>query len=203
MSRYAVISLLLLPMVTAWGCANTVLFSTWTTTGIEINGAEGTQSAKLGYERFEGVVMPDRTRHVVDDGDGVDAYPVASRYRLKSGSVSLASLGSVKIYHVFASGEAAVQEGVQRSLENDFNKLVVGLGEEVDVDHAQEIRRMIDAAGDPEKASMLAAVSDVLGDGSTLSPGRARILIGEAVDAKRSSDLEKLHARIKKIVEGD
>ena len=103
-------------VVMTCGCRSTVTFAASTMIGVEINGVEtGEQSAKVGYQRVEGVTMPlrfDEEAGSLDNSGEVmpDAYPVISAFKMKTGSLFSSSMGDMEIHQVFASGEAAADQ---------------------------------------------------------------------------------------------
>jgi len=126
MKRLLILSIVLAVVVTT-GCQNTLYFATGTQFGIEINAAEGgRQTAKIGYHRMEGVVMPlRRTDEQAEEGGKLKpaAYPVLSIFDLESGTLLLAGLGTTKVRQVFATGRAAVQEKSVESVNNTMRAL--------------------------------------------------------------------------------
>ena len=109
------------------GCAsNSVAFVTTTTTGVEINAVEGgQQSAKVGFERFEGVVMPMVTKN--NEKETVyltDAYPIYAEYEFHSGGLTTTGENAgLIIRQVFAIGRAAAEEDVRNKAHSDFQSL--------------------------------------------------------------------------------
>lgn len=108
----------------AAGCADTIVFVTSTTTGIEVSAVEGgKQTAKVGYERAEGVIMPMRT----DNGVRKEAYSVVAAYDMRVTGLALANLGSVRIAQVFATGKAAEKPLSVKQVEKTFAATIVAL----------------------------------------------------------------------------
>lgn len=105
------------PLVTLTFCAatlatlsacNTVVFTTASTVGLEVNALESaSQSVKVGYHRFEGVVMP----HNPEDGAADKTYSVRSMFEMRIGRFLFPAPGperrGVTIEQVFATGKAA------------------------------------------------------------------------------------------------
>lgn len=126
--RAAAASALLL-LFLATGCANNaVLFTTMTRTGVEISAVDGgKQSAHVGFERFEGVVMP--TVYTNTSGETVtlkQAYPVYAEYEYATGGLTPASAtndSALILRQVFATGRAATNQSVQRKAQQDFKAL--------------------------------------------------------------------------------
>jgi hypothetical protein len=119
--------LLLLVFVT--GCANNaVVFTTMTRTGVEINAAEGgQQSAHVGFDRFEGVLMPLVFTNSQGQAETLkQAYPVYAEYEFASGGLTPASAtngGALILRQVFATGKAATKGNTQKNVEKDFKAL--------------------------------------------------------------------------------
>jgi len=92
----------------AGGCSNSILFTTSSMVGIELNALEGnSQSIKLGYQRVEGVLMP-VNKDGSDNGDIRDnAYSVLSVMDMDTGTLLLGNLQTTTIRQVFATGNAA------------------------------------------------------------------------------------------------
>ena len=129
--KIALSGLAALALLCAIGCANTVVVSTSTMIGVEINAADaGEQTAKVGYQRAEGVVMPIRkSKANVRCGESSiipNAYPVISVFELKTGSLLLAGLGPLRLNSVFATGRAAVADNEPSSVVNSFSALKTG-----------------------------------------------------------------------------
>lgn len=99
-------------------CQNAIVFTTSTQTGIELNAGEGgRETVKVGYDRFEGVIMPLRKKNgqIIDE-----AYPIYSRYEFKTGPLLLSAVTTTHVSHVFATGEAALQTNAHRTVDRVF-----------------------------------------------------------------------------------
>lgn len=115
-------------LLTACKAPNSVVFVTTTGINVEASTAAGTEStAHVGFNRFEGVIMPGRYSNGTPR---TNAYPVISRMDFTSGSVflpamSLTNVGGgapLRIHQVFATGRAATPSSV-KATSQDFNKL--------------------------------------------------------------------------------
>lgn len=113
----------------AGGCANrAVIFATTTRTAVEISAAEGgQQGVHVGFDRFEGVMMPlVHTNHGGQTVTLAQAYPVYAEYEYATGGLTPASAtngSALVLRQVFATGRAATNVAVQRQVSADFQAL--------------------------------------------------------------------------------
>jgi hypothetical protein len=163
-------------------CKNSVLFTTSTMLGVELNALEGgEQSVKVGYQRAEGVMMPVRKK----DGKIMEeAYPVISLYDMDTGSLLLRALTTTRVKQVFATGRAAVKPTAAGAALKAFQALEGELLPKDLIDPAARLIKIINETNDSGKLNaMLAIVNDELKDyGDTpTTKGKAKLLINDAV----------------------
>jgi hypothetical protein len=182
------------------GCSNTLLFTTGTQLGIEVNAAEGgQQTAKVGYQRFEGTVMPIRKR---DGTIAEEVYPVLAVYSLETGTLLLGGLTTTKIRQVFATGKAAVQPRAAEAVERAFRSLEGELIPEATLAPADELLALVDKTPDEKLAAVLGALREELvdpGEPAPASKAEAKAKIGDVAlkagsDARLRRALDKVRA---------
>lgn len=165
------------------GCKgpSAVVFVTTTGINVEASTADGTETtARVGYNRFEGVIMPGRNP---DGSPRKKAYPVLSKMDFSSGSLflpafSMTSTGAtapMRLNQVFATGKAATGPGSAESVKNDFNILSGRLAEHRTSQAA--VRKFIAAATEPElkEAWNMAAKTGLIGEAPTQPKGADKL----------------------------
>lgn len=112
------------------GCStNTVVFTTATRLGVEINSTEpGQQGAHVGYERFEGAIMPMVATDKEQAESRLDeAYPIYSRHYFHIGSLKPKFLGGegrgIVVIQAFATGAQSTTQTVRTSIDNQFAQM--------------------------------------------------------------------------------
>lgn len=136
---------------------NTVVFTTASTVGIEVNALESaSQTVKVGYHRFEGVVMP----HDPEDGATNKTYSVRSIFEMRVGPFLVPAFGDQKrgvaIEQVFATGSAASGSKLVPKVELDSYE--VKAIEKAETEKVKkEGRRLAEAAGKKWKWQLRAA----------------------------------------------
>jgi hypothetical protein len=156
------------------GCAsNAVVLSTATRNGVEINTTEaGQQGAHVGFERFEGVIMPIVGTN--QNGKTIylnEAYPIYSKYYFHSGGL-LAKLASkddrgLILKQAFATGRAATNESVRTQVDKDFNRLKAHVGDLAAFDQRNKLLDLIYKVANtrtPFEEQVRTAVKEVFGD---------------------------------------
>jgi hypothetical protein len=193
--------LLVLPLATA--CQNSILFTTSNLTGLELNTVEGgQQTAKLGYQRFEGVVMPMRTRELAD-GTVIyeEAYSVLAATSMQSKGFLTSTLSNVRITQVFATGRAAVQENAGKVLQKAVAALSGKLLTEEQIVSFEDFAELTDKhEDDPAKMEVIyATVNDELelqGTSKVSTPGKAQAAVRAALDSGKSDSVKAILTKL-------
>lgn len=138
------------------GCAsNAVVLSTATRTGVEINATEaGQQGAHIGFDRFEGVIMPIVSTN--EAGQTIylkQAYPIYSKYYFHSGGLVPTLFGGddagLVIKQSFATGIAATQQKVRERVDADF-LVIKGVVPDLEVQETgSALLQTVDRISDP------------------------------------------------------
>ena len=184
------------------GCANNaVVFSTATRTGVEINAAEGgQQGAHVGFERFEGVMMPAvYTNKTGDEVPLKQAYPVYAEYEFQSGGLTAAgttnSDGGLIIRQAFATGKAATNSGVQQKIRDDFKALGGSLIDTETLDHGRKLIGLINNLGPGSGFSgrVINKINERLpSENPATNLDQAKTKVQRAANQRRTSELAQI-----------
>jgi len=117
------------------GCkSNHLIFTTYTKVGLDVSTTDGQPtSALFGYKRFEGAIIPvdvDEQEMVGDPEIPKDARSVYAAIDLEN-----SWLQGLKIYQVFATGEAATQAA---NSPDKMREIIEGLRNNQDDDDGDE-----------------------------------------------------------------
>jgi hypothetical protein len=171
------------------GCARTLLFTTTSVLGVDMNVGEGGQeTVKVGINRFDGVSMP----ACIDDQPWYStkaclrvmpkAYATLSVYDVNVGWQRVPGLASTDVTQVFATGHAALDENAMESVAGSVAAIKgVNL---VPPDVLKPVSRLIKAlkqANSVEQQKLIAAVNRHLAK-TAAKPGEAQALIDDAAE---------------------